>query len=299
MSPLLFVPAVQGAFDSLATASVAVSSVETRSLKSLPAATSISLMVLYGLLLVFAFCAPTFNRSINRSKEGSLPKHRSWPFGIRSFAGGMAAAYVFILLIPEMGLFNSEIKIPFFNTYSLALLGLLIFKGLQHYCRHLAQERTRSMEEWAFVHSKSHEKHLSFRISGYVFIAYASLILLTLPYQVSHLAPGMGVFLYLVTFSFHLCFELLSLNDEDVKHYNQYVPIPLAIALTAALGLALSEAMPQAYLLACISLLAGIIIYNVFLVELPNPDRSSYVWFLVGAVAFVLLNSLTLRSVPH
>jgi hypothetical protein len=155
------------------------------------------------------------------------------------------------------------------------------------------------MEEWAFVHSKSHEKHLSFRISGYVFMAYSSLILLTLPYQVSHLAPGMGVFLYLVTFSLHLCFELLSLNDESIKHYSQYVPIPLAISLTAALGLALSETLAQAYLLACISLLAGIIIYNVFLVELPNPDRSSYVWFLVGAVAFVLLNSLTLRSVPH
>jgi len=155
------------------------------------------------------------------------------------------------------------------------------------------------MEEWAFVHSKSHEKHLSFRISGYVFMAYSSLILLTLPYQVSHLAPGMGVFLYLVTFSLHLCFELLSLNDESIKHYSHYVPIPLAISLTAALGLALSEALAQAYLLACISLLAGIIIYNVFLVELPNPDRSSYVWFLIGAVAFVLLNSLTLRSVPH
>lgn len=106
------------------------------------------------------------------------------------------------------------------------------------------------MEEWAFVHSESHEKHLSFRISGYVFIAYSSLILLTLPYQVSHLATGMGIFLYLVTFSLHLCFELLSLNEEDVKHYNQYVPVPLAIALTAALGLALSGALPQSYLLA-------------------------------------------------
>jgi hypothetical protein len=299
MSLLLFVGAMGGALDSLATASALAPSEEASSLHSLPPATALSLIILYVLLLVFGFCAPTINRFINRSKESSLPKHLSWPFGIRSFAGGMAASYVFILLIPEMELFNSEISVPFFNTYSLALLGLLIFKGLQHYCRHLAQERTRSMEEWAFVHSKSHEKHLSFRISGYVFMAYSSLILLTLPYQVSHLAPGMGVFLYLVTFSLHLCFELLSLNDESVKHYSQYVPIPLAISLTAALGLALSEALAQDYLLACISLLAGIIIYNVFLVELPNPDRSSYVWFLVGAVIFVLLNSLTLRSVPH
>ncbi len=265
----------------------------------IPPSTALCLIILYALLMGFGFYAPAINKYINRSKNPSQPKHLSWPFGIRSFAGGMAAAYVFILLIPEMELFNSEIKIPFFNTYSLALLGLLIFKGLQHYCRHLAQERTRGMEEWAFVHSKSHEKNLSFRISGYVFISYSSLILLTLPYQVSHLTSSIGIILYLVTFSLHLCFELLSLNDENMKHYSQYVPTPLAIALTAALGLALGNVLPQAYLLACISLLAGIIIYNVFLVELPNPDRSSYVWFLAGAMMFLLLNSLTLRAVPH
>jgi hypothetical protein len=265
----------------------------------IPPTTALSLIILYALLMVFGYFAPAINQYINRSKNPSQPKHLSWPFGIRSFAGGMAAAYVFILLIPEMELFNSEIKIPFFNTYSLALLGLLIFKGLQHYCRHLAQERTRSMEEWAFVHSKSHEKNLSFRISGYVFIAYSSLILLTLPYQVSHLTSSIGIILYLVTFSLHLCFELLSLNDENTKHYSQYVPTPLAIVLTAALGLALGNVLPQAYLLACISLLAGIIIYNVFLVELPNPDRSSYIWFLLGALIFLMLNSLTLRAIPH
>jgi hypothetical protein len=265
----------------------------------IPATTALCLIILYALLMGFGFWAPSINKYINRSKNPSQPKHLSWPFGIRSFAGGMAAAYVFILLIPEMELFNSEIKNPFFNTYSLALLGLLIFKGLQHYCRHLAQERTRGMEEWAFVHSKSHEKNLSFRISGDVFISYSSLILLTLPYQVSHLTSSIGIILYLVTFSLHLCFELLSLNDENMKHYSQYVPTPLAIALTAALGLALGNVLPQAYLLTSISLLAGIIIYNVFLVELPNPDRSSYVWFLAGAVMFLLLNSLTLRAVPH
>jgi hypothetical protein len=299
MSLLLSVGAGRVALDSLAEAAAPPLAGSPSGSQQVPSVTALSLIILYALLLVFGYCAPLINDYINRSKQSARPKHLSWPFGVRSFAGGMAASYVFILLIPEMELFNSEIRIPFFNAYSLALLGLLIFKGLQHYCRHLAQERTRSMEEWAFVHSKSHEKHLSFRISGYVFIAYSSLILLTLPFQVSHLATGMGVFLYLVTFSLHLCFELLSLNEEDVKHYSHYVPVPLAICLTAALGLALSNALPQAYLLACISLLAGIIIYNVFLVELPNPDRSSYVWFLTGAVAFVLMNTLTLRAVPH
>lgn len=284
---------------SLPAGSVAALPAPVGETQSLPPVTASCVILLYVLLLVFGFCAPRINQFINNSSQHSRPKHLSWPFGVRSFAGGMAASYVFILLIPEMQLFNKEINIPFFNTYSLALLGLLIFKGLQHYCRHLAQERTRSMQEWAFVHSKSHEKNLSFRISGYVFVAYSSLILLTLPFQVSHLATGMGVVLYLITFSLHLCFELLSLNEENVKNYARYVPLPLAIALTAALGLALSQALPESYLLACISLLAGIIIYNVFLVELPNPDRSSYVWFLLGALTFVLLDMLTMRSVPH
>jgi len=118
MSLLLTVGAMRGALDSLATASVLGPSGKASSLESLPPATALSLIILYVLLLVFGFCAPAINRFINRSKESSLPKHLSWPYGIRSFAGGMAASYVFILLIPEMQLFNSEIRVPFFNTYS-------------------------------------------------------------------------------------------------------------------------------------------------------------------------------------
>jgi hypothetical protein len=78
--------------------------------------------------------------------------------------------------------FPFECRLP-----SFPLPGLLLFEGLQPPCRHLAQERTRRMEKWVFILSKSHEKPLPSRIFGDVFIVHSALILLTLS---TGLAPG-------------------------------------------------------------------------------------------------------------
>jgi hypothetical protein len=102
------------------------------------------------------------SRSINRRREDDLPNYRSLPFGFR---------------------------FPFFNAGSLPLLGLLTFEGLKPPSCHLAQERARRVEEWTFVHSKFHEKPLSSRMFGDVFIAHPALILLTLS---TGLAPGLA-----------------------------------------------------------------------------------------------------------
>lgn len=100
----LFLPAVvlRAALRPLAEASAFALPGSRSGSEQIASVTALCLIVLYALLLVFAYYAPLINEYINHRKDSSRPKHLSWPFGVRSFAGGMAAAYVFILLIPEM-----------------------------------------------------------------------------------------------------------------------------------------------------------------------------------------------------
>ena len=43
----------------------------------------------------------------------------------------------------------------------------------------------------------------------------------------------------------------------------------------------------------------GIVIYDVFRVELRKPEDTSFLWFVVGSVVFALLNAFTLRAGAH
>jgi membrane-bound metal-dependent hydrolase YbcI (DUF457 family) len=52
-------------------------------------------------------------------------------------------------------------------------------------------------------------------------------------------------------------------------------------------------------LLGCLSVLAGIILYNVFKNELPSAENSSFAWFAIGVIIFVSVDSLTVRNLVH
>ena len=69
--------------------------------------------------------------------------------------------------------------------------------------------------------------------------------------------------------------------------------------LTAALVLTLFNVLPTALLLGCLSVLAGIILYNVFKNELPSAETSSFAWFAIGVFIFVTVDGFTVRSLIH
>ena len=91
------------------------------------------------------------------------------------------------MLIPEYQIFNEKVTYGWINAYKLSLFGLIAYKGIQHYCLLVANKSSQTMGEWGFVKSRQEEKLLGFRVSTSVFAVYASLILLTLPYQLTHL----------------------------------------------------------------------------------------------------------------
>ena len=155
------------------------------------------------------------------------------------------------------------------------------------------------MGEWAFVSSKHQERLLGFRVSTFVFVIYASLILLTLPFQLAHFQSVVDKLLYLVTFFLHLGFNLVGLYEEDERHYSKFVPYVVAVVLTCSLALTLVSVLSTGLLLTALSFLAGVIIFSVFRNELPSAERSSFVWFGAGVAFFAIAEAVTTTAPLH
>ena len=256
-------------------------------------------LILFLILVLLTQFAPTILEFINSHESRLGKKFQDFPTALRSFSSGLAVAYVMIILIPEYQVFNGQVTFGWLNAYKLSLLGLIAYKGIQHYCLLLAKKSAKAMGEWGFVKSRQEEKLLGFRVSTSVFAVYASLILLTLPYQLGHLHGPADKVLYLLTFAMHLGFSVLGLFEENERHFRKLVPPVVFSMLTASLVLTLFNVLPTALLLGCLSVLAGIILYNVFKNELPSAENSSFAWFAIGVFIFVSVDSLTLRNLAH
>lgn len=259
----------------------------------------LGLLLLLAAVLLVILRARWILELMERSHDHRKPKALNWPTALRSLSGGLAAAYVLLLLMPEFSTINTELHGPAQTAYGLALLGLLVFKGLQHFCLQQANAAHASMGEWKFVGVKAAEKRSNFAIGLGVFTVYTALILLTLPFQFSHLSGWIASALYLVTFALHLGFDALAICEEDMQRFSRLAPrlvLPVLVltSLLAALG-----SVPNTVLLGAFSLLGGVVIYNVFRVELRKPDETSFLWFLAGALLFALLNALKLQAGAH
>ena len=259
----------------------------------------IFVLILFAILVLLVQFAPSILEFINRHESKVANKFLSFPTALRSFSSGLAVAYVMIILIPEYQVFNDQVTFGWVNAYKLSLLGLIVYKGIQHYCLMIASKSAKAMGEWGFVKSRQEEKLLGFRVSTVVFAVYASLILLTLPYQFGHLHGPADKGLYLLTFVMHLGFNVFALFEENEKHFRKLVPPVVYTVLTAALALTLFNVLPTALLLGCLSVLAGIILYNVFKNELPSAENSSFAWFAIGIFIFVSVDALTVRNLAH
>jgi hypothetical protein len=259
----------------------------------------VGLLVLYVALILLAYQAPPISHWIEHNSDDDKPKSYRFGTAVRSISGGMAAAYVFLVLIPELKVFDETIQGSYLNAYVLALCGLVLFKGLQHLCLHLVHQRSKAHQEWGFIHAHAIERSLDFKVASGVFCIYASLVILTLPFQFSHLAGPVDRTLYLVTFVFHLGLVMLGLYEEDAKAFHRFVPRSVSVSLTVALVLALAKVLPAVLVIAFMSLLAGIIMFQVFRTELPAASRSSFSWFVFGTTLFTAIHQITQRAGGH
>jgi hypothetical protein len=232
----------------------------------------------------------------------AAPRIRSLPFvperATGSFAGGLAVAYVFLHLLPELAAGNEAIgkalsdvlePTPLIDLgiFLVALAGFTAFYGLER----LAERQTMRA---GGGHRNGRESEPSagiYRLHLASFMVYNGLITYTM-------APRLrtGVLfaaLFTVAMGLHFVLTDRGLAERYPRQFSTRGRVLLAVALVLGWALSAALAPTSALLVAMLTaLLAGSILLNVFKEEIPSDRRSSFGWFGTGLAVYSALLAL-------
>jgi hypothetical protein len=223
-----------------------------------------------------------------------------------SFAGGLAVAYVFLHLLPEIAEGNEAIgevlsdvvrPTPLLDLaiFLVALVGFTAFYGLERLADRTAPRadaagaRTARGPGAALATTRSAAG--VYRLHLGAFLVYNALITYTMALR---LRTGI-VFALLFTVAMGLHFVL---TDRGLaEHYPTRFDRRGRLALAGALllgWLASALVAPTSTVLVAVltALLGGSVLLNVFKEEIPDGRRSSFAWFLVGLTLYAALLTL-------
>ncbi len=208
-----------------------------------------------------------------------------------SFAGGLAVAYVFLHLLPELAEGNEAIgealrdviePTPLLDLgiFLVALAGFAAFYGLERLARWRAGPGAGGREPagvyWLHLGS---------------FMVYNGLITYTMALR---LRTGVAfALLFAVAMALHFVLTDRSLEEHYPRRFPRSGRALLALALLAGWVLDALFAPTSTVVVALLTaLLGGSVLLNVFKEELPSTGRSSYRWFLTGLALYAALLAL-------
>lgn len=193
-----------------------------------------------------------------------------------SFAGGLAVAYVFLHLLPEIAQGNeavgevlSDVLRPTplleLGIFLVALTGFTAFYSLERLAERHGENPV----------SKVYWLHLG------SFMVYNALITYTMALR---LRTGVAfAVLFTVAMGLHFVLTDRGLEEDYPRRFSHSGRVALAAALVAGWALAAVFAPTSALLVALMTaLLGGSILLNVFKEEIPTGRQSSLPWFLAG-----------------
>lgn len=218
---------------------------------------------------------------------GSRVCHPAWAGRRRflSFAAGVSVSYVFVHVIPGLARAREvqagsasgfPILFPEYSIYLWAMAGFLGFYGLE-----TMVSRRRAGPVQTGGHSEAEPWQAWLHISG--FAAYAWL----LTYLMMWTGKGsLSLGLYAAAMALHLLPIAWNLSHEYAAVYDRrgaFVP-----ALAALLGWAcgLAPSVPPPLLAILVAVVAGGVIVNAMIAELPKEKGGRYPAFLAGAVFY-------------
>jgi len=208
--------------------------------------------------------------------------------GLLSAAGGATVAYVFLDLLPRLSASGSlirEINLPLLNylehhAYIAALLGLVLFYGLERYAK--VSRRARQRDGYEDVTSPAvFWTHIAFYGLYYAAIGYL------LDYE--EVRGAAGLVLFVIAIGLHFLVIDHALREDHKGSYDQYGRWILAASLLAGWGIAVATDIHRGYPAILFAFVAGAIILIALKEELP-PERQSSFWaFVLGALGYTVL----------
>lgn len=201
-----------------------------------------------------------------------------------SAAGGVAVAYVFIHLLPDLNKHQKVIeeaaKPGFFrflehHAYIIALLGLAIFYGLEKMVKNSKSGKNDKTSPGVFW------IHIS---SFFIYNALIGYLLVREEFQ-----THWGMFFYFLALAVHFITNDHSLRKDHQDIYDKYGRWGLTAAILLGWTVGVLVKLEEVYISLLTALLAGGIVLNVLKEELPEERRSSFIAFFLGVVGYTLL----------
>ena len=207
---------------------------------------------------------------------------------IISFCAGMASAYVFVRVMPELQgarlafteTVGVELRYEGMAIYFVALLGFLAFYGLDHLRRHVGGA-VMAEEEDGEGGGKAYRLH----IGG--FAAYVALMTYVLVHGIEEDPVPIG--LYALAVAVHFLTVDHEFREEHGEAYLKTGRFLLAGMAVAGWGLGLLVALPHHMVALLVAFLAGGIMMNSLILELPGDKDGRFLPFVAGGILYGLV----------
>jgi hypothetical protein len=199
---------------------------------------------------------------------------------ILSFGAGMSAAYVFVHVMPELhdarrafvDSVSTTLRYEGMAIYFIALLGFLLFYGLEHQGNRLHD----AGESGAFGPA--------FKLDLIGFSAYVWLMAYLL---VNHFGSSpFSIGLYAVALAFHFLSLDHSLRHEHGDTYERIGRYVLAGMALLGWGMGVLFALPGHILALLVAFISGAIIMNSLIMELPAEKDGRFLSFMAGGLVY-------------
>ena len=213
-----------------------------------------------------------------------------WRRGLLSFSAGAAVAYIFVHLSPELYLTRDEfiketahLSLSFHELWiNLAtMLGFVVFYGLEQFIVGSKEESDKG------DHTELGENNTLFRIHIGVFGVYALLVSYLL---VRSLEKGfVPIWFYAAAMSFHFLTVGNSLHREYKALYDRVGTGILSAFTLIGWGLGVMIELPKPVVSILFGFIAGGVIVNTMISELPREKEGRFGPFLSGAICYTAL----------
>jgi hypothetical protein len=204
---------------------------------------------------------------------------------VLSFSGGMAVAYVFLRILPDLGMREARVggsigealRVPRNPVYVVSLLGLVVFYGLYRLAEHSRAERRRRGEEDCPGRGAFWIGMLSFGVVNFA-VGYL-LVERSVQGPQRLLLFGLAMALWLVV------------NDHGLRidyrdRYRSSGRWVLSLAVLAGWAVAAYAPVSDVVLSVAVAFVGGGIVMNVLKEELPRERESRFWAFALGVVLY-------------
>lgn len=209
-----------------------------------------------------------------------LKHHRS----VLSLAAGVAIAYVFVHLLPELSVasevfvktsgFRSEL-LASYHVYIAAMVGFMVFFGLNHMVKRSQKDESQNTKPFVFF------THLI----GFAFYVWLISYLMIRGLD----EAALPIILYAIAMGLHFFSIDHELYREHATIYSRYGRYILAVAALLGWSVGFFVELPKPMIITLLGVISGGIIVNSMVAELPSDKVGKFLPFLFGGLFYSVL----------